>query len=193
MIPSGALWHFPSFILLLLSAFAVCSLAAPVNASYSDALYTRAPCPSLETMREGIRPFITNDGSNMVFYTTRANEDDAYTFSIRDMTPHGNTWKSVVKEHLYDSYRAACGGEVAEVRKVVNRLSTILAQEAAGRVWLLSRGTVDPTRVWGTYEFPRIQRNHNVDEVYQYDLDTGEITKIWTRGQQTTLLPLVEP
>ncbi|KAJ3547939.1 hypothetical protein NMY22_g1466 [Coprinellus aureogranulatus] len=186
------LYRLFTLIIFILATSSTFVHAAPISPPARDAsLFPRGLCPSLSEIRIDIKARTQNGAKNTVFYTSPADDKEALAFA-KSLKPVGNTWLNVVDDQLFNKYKTRTGTDEAEAWKIVDRISTVLAQEATGTAYLVSKGNVNKAKVWWKYEFPRIQVNSKVDKVYQYDLITKKQTLIWTKGTQP-FLPLLEP
>ncbi|KAJ3506538.1 hypothetical protein NMY22_g17218 [Coprinellus aureogranulatus] len=187
-----ALYRLFTLLAFILATLSACVHAAPIPPPGTDAsLLPRGVCPSLEEIRTDIKARMKNGGQNTVFYTNPAKDDEALTFALT-LSPVGNTWNNVVDDKLFDDYTQKTTGNPPENRKIINRISAVLAQEASGTAYLVTKGgQIKPEGVWMKFEFPNIQRNTKVEKVIQYDLETKQQTEIWVKGKAgNSLLPL---
>jgi hypothetical protein len=139
---------------------------------------------------------------NTVFYTRPVTNQQASSFA-QTLTPLGQGYFSLVDFNQQMDWIDQCNligpGQTTagEQDKLTLRISQALAEGATGTAYILIDAGADinaPGSIWGTVEFPTLQRNTMITQVVRVDpANTGNSSPVWKAGDPITLPPSTAP
>lgn len=188
-----------SLVLVNFGSGAPTSLA-PISDWPHRKLFARA-CPAVadfvaELKAKGL-------GDNTVFYAYPATSQQAIAYAATLTDPPGQSFEDFITPEQKDIYMTQCnevgpGQNPADQVNLFNpRVSAALAEGATGTAYLMLPATAesdhDTRSVWGRIEYPILQRNLNIEQIFRVDPSTQSKVLIWTGGTAPNLPPAVVP
>jgi len=175
--------------------------AVPVNdlQTAHRTIFARA-CPAVTD----IVPTLKAKGlsGNTVFYTNPVTNQQASSFAAT-LNPFGQGYFSLVDFNQQMNWIDQCNApgpgqsSAGEQDKLTLRISQALAQGATGTAYILINAGADinaPRTIWGTIEFPTLQRNTAITQVIRVDpANFGSQSPVWNAGDTPTLPPSTAP
>ena len=189
-----------SFVLVAFAGGAPAT-AAPVSdlQTAERKIFARA-CPAVNDLVPQLKA--KGLAGNTIFYTKPVPARQASGFA-GSLHPIGQGFFSLVSSNQQLDWIDQCNvvgagqNAPAEQNKLVPRISQALAQGATGTAYILISAGADinaPGTIWGTIEFPTLQRNSAITQVIRVDPEnTNSQSVVWTGGDTPTLPPSTAP